>query len=426
LCRGFVVVNQNRQPEGTVMKRPHPTMLLFAMATTAYLASFSSKLEGDGGPAEAPAAFDNRTNGFISQADFDAALAQFEERQVIDDGLGPVYNAQSCAECHQTPVTGATSQVSELRAGHKNIFGKFVDAPGGSLINDRAIAASIQEYVPDAETIRTFRMSTNTLGDGFIEAVDSAALIRIATEQPFQSGGLIAGQAIYVPVLESLTGATSVGRFGWKDQHSSLLSFAADAYLNEMGITNRFFPAENTSLGRSVAAFDAVPDPEDAVKNDIDEFADFMRATKAPPRDTALALTSAAIAGSLLFNQTGCNICHVRSITTAPIGMITDAGFVVPPALGNKIIHPFSDLLLHDIGTGDGIVQNGGQSTANKLRTAPLWGLRTRSRHMHDGATLTLLEAIRRHGGEAAGVTAAFRRLTVSQRSQIIAFLNSL
>jgi CxxC motif-containing protein (DUF1111 family) len=293
------------------------------------------------------------------------------------------------------------------------------------LINDRAIAASIQEYVPGGENIRTFRMSTNTLGNGFIEAVDSATLVAIATSQPLQSGGLIAGQLIYVPVLESITGATSVGRFGWKDQHASLLSFAADAYLNEMGITNRFFPTENTSLGRSVAGYDRVPDPEDT-DNDIDVFSSFMRATKAPPRDIEFARTTDAIAGSLLFNRTGCNVCHVRSITTASIGTITDGGFVVPPALGNKLIHPFSDLLLHDIGTGDGIVQNGGQSTANKLRTAPLWGLRTRSRHMHDGAALTLFEAIRRHGGEAAGVTGAFRRLNGSQQSQIITFLNSL
>ena len=128
----------------------------------------------------------------------------------------------------------------------------------------------------------------------------------------------------------------------------------------------------------------------------------------------------------MLFNQIGCNICHVTSITTAPVGTITDSGFVVPAALGNKIIHPFSDFLLHDIATGDGIVQNGGQSTANKLRTSPLWGLRTRTRVMHDGQTLTFKEAILRHGGEASGVRASFQALPQLLQNQIMVFLKSL
>src|SRR5439155_13787995 len=148
------------------------------------------------------------TNGFLTQADFDAARATFEERDTIPDGLGPVYNAQSCAECHQNPITGAISQVGELRAGHRDGVGNFVDAPGGSLINDRAIDASIQERVPDAEKVRTFRMTTNALGDGFFEAIDSSTLLAIAAAQPLQSGGAINGQAIFVPVLESESGAT--------------------------------------------------------------------------------------------------------------------------------------------------------------------------------------------------------------------------
>ena len=264
--------------------------------------------------------------------------------------------------------------MSEVRAGHRDAAGNFVDAPGGSLINDRAINASIQERVSGAENVRAFRMSTNTLGLGFVEAINSNTLIAIANNQPARSGGLIAGQVIQVPLFES-AGAARVGRFGWKNQHASLLSFSADAYLNEVGITNRFLPDENTSLGFSVAGFDRIPDPEDT-DNDIDAFAAFMR--------------------------------------------------FVPEALGNKIIHPFSDFLLHDIGTGDGIVQNGGQATANKLRTMPLWGVRTHARHMHDGLTLTFNEAILRHAGEARGVTSNYRALSATQQSQIITFLKSL
>ena len=181
-----------------------------------------------------------------------------------------------------------------------------------------------------------------------------------------------------------------------------------------------------------MAAFDDVPDPEDVPDPgeedaDIDEFTTFMRATKAPPRDTALAATADAVAGSNVFNSIGCNICHVRDITTAPAGTIINGGaFIVPAALASKIIHPFSDFLLHNIGTGDGIVQNGGQSTANKLRTMPLWGTRTRDRHMHDGLSLTFTDAILRHAGEATIVTNRFRALTATQQSNLIVFLQSL
>jgi len=404
----------------------HRTVVVsLAVAASAYFGSFSLVVEGQGGAPEAPAGYDNRTNGLVSQADFDTLKAVFEERDEIANGLGPVYNAQSCAECHQSPVTGAGSQVSELRAGHRDSGGNFVDAPGGSLINDRAIDASIQERVPGAEDVRTFRMSTNTLGAGFVEAINSNTIAALASAQPGQSNGQINGTLIQVPVLEA-PGNNRVGRFGWKNQNSSLLSFAADAYLNEIGITSRLLATENTSMGRSVLAFDHVPDFEDT-DNDIDEFAQFMRATKVPPRDTALAGTADAVNGSQLFDSIGCNTCHTRTIVTAPAGTSINGGaLVVPAALGNKTIHPFSDFLLHDIGTGDGIVQNGGQGTANKLRTSPLWGERTHDRHMHDGQSLTFTEAILRHAGEAAGVINRFRALTATQRNQIVTFLQSL
>jgi len=169
-----------------------------------------------------------------------------------------------------------------------------------------------------------------------------------------------------------------------------------------------------------------VTDPEDDGA-DVEIFARFMRATKTPPRDTVLAATADAQAGANLFNQIGCSICHVQSITTAPAGTVINGGaFTVPPSLGDKTIHPFGDFLLHDVGTGDGIVQNGGQSTRNKVRTAPLWGLRTRSRLMHDGNSVTRLDAILRHGGEATFVTNNFRALTSINRGRLLAFLDSL
>ena len=422
------------------MKQPKAVIVALAIAAVGYLGSFTLVVEGQGGATEAPAGFDNQTNGFLNAADFAAAKTTFEERDEVADGLGPVYNAQACAECHQNPVTGGISQLAELRAGHQDANGNFVDAPGGSLINQRATNANIQERVPGAENIRTFRMATNTLGDGFVEAINSNTIVALANAQPGQSGGAIAGQVIQIPILEA-PGNVRVGRFGWKNQHASLLSFSSDAYLNEVGITNRFNLVENTSLGRFVgfgSGFDPVPDdtpcadipnttcgedPED----DISAFANFMRSTKVPPRDTALAATADAQAGSSLFDQIGCNVCHTRSITTAAAGTVINGGaFTVPAALGNKIIHPLSDFLLHDIGTGDGIVQNGGQGTANKLRTAPLWGVRTNAMHMHDGQSLTFTEAILRHAGEATAVINRFRNLSATQRNQIVTFLQSM
>lgn len=353
----------------------------------------------------------------IAGQDFVNNRAIFEEQEVLDDGLGPVYNAQSCAECHQSPDTGAASQISEFRAGHLS-GSTFIDAPGGSLINDRAIAAAIQERVSSNDTVRTFRMSLSTLGDGFVECIANTTMTNIANGQPLAQRGTI----INVPVLEA-GGVTRIGRFGWKNQHASLVSFSADAYLNEMGITSPLQPNENTSNGASVAAFDNVADPEDEGE-DVEAFADFMRATRAPGRGP---ITAAVNAGSTTFDSIGCAVCHVRSITTAPPGTVINGGaMTVPNALGNKIIHPFGDFLLHDVGTGDGIVQNGGQATRNMVRTAPLWGVRARIRLMHDGQSLTVNDAILRHAGQATTARNNYNALSATSKQNVIAFILSL
>jgi CxxC motif-containing protein (DUF1111 family) len=375
-------------------------------------------------PTEAPVGFDDVTNGFTTQDEFNADRGTFDELEGKDEGLGPVYNAQGCGECHQNPTSGGISQITELRAGHLS-GSTFIEHPGGSLINDRAINANFQERVLGGNEVRTFRTSLNTLGDGFVECIDSNTLVAIQNGQP----GSMKGTFIQVPVLES-GGALRGGRFGWKNQHASLVSFSADAYLNEMGITSPLQPTDNNSNGSAVVngvpVDDGVSDPEDDGE-DIETFARFMRATKAPPRDDVLAATSDAQAGSVLFDQVGCAVCHVRNITTAPAGTVINQGaFTVPAALGNKTIHPFSDFLLHDVGTGDGIVQNGGQSTRKMVRTAPLWGMRSRDRLMHDGDTVNRNEAILRHGGQATSVINSYKNLTTTKKNQLITFLNSL
>lgn len=406
---------------------------------------------------EAPSGYDNLPNGLTDAASFAADRVQFEQTEFIGDGLGPIFNAQSCRECHQNPVTGSTSQVKELRAGHHDGRGNFVPAtatladgtitiPNRSLINQRAICPAIdtitvngqpqpynfpqtqgQERISTAETIRAFRMSLNTLGDGFIESIADQTLLNLASAQCANTGGRICGETVNVPVLEA-NGALAVGRFGWKDQHASLLSFSSDAYLNEMGVSNRL-PPNNVDV---IRVCDVIPDPNNATPDsqgleDIDRFARFMRATKVPPRDTALATSSDGIAGANLFHAVGCDICHVSAITTAPTGTAVAAGaFIVPDSLGNKIIHPYSDFLLHNIGVGDGIVQTGGQETANKMRTPPLWGVRTRTELLHDGRTATFFDTIQHHRGEAQPVTNNFNNLTPTQQNQLITFLRSL
>jgi CxxC motif-containing protein (DUF1111 family) len=204
-----------------------------------------------------------------------------------------------------------------------------------------------------------------------------------------------------------------------------VLSFAADAYLNEMGVTNRLRPKDVTTVCKVTTDPEDVPDANGLAN--IDHFAQFIRATQAPPRDTALAATADAQAGNQIFDSIGCNLCHVETIQTAPVGQVINGGaYTVPDALGNKYIHPYGDFLLHDVGTGDGIVQAGPADTANKLRTAPLWGLHIKSRFMHDLNSLTLDDAIRRHKGEARHVMEQYRGLSANQQQQLFTFLRSL
>ena len=359
----------------------------------------------------------------------------YEENEAVKDGLGPVYNATSCVTCHQNPNSGAASQITELRVGHNDANGNFVNPTifindgkdtitGRSIVDDRAIGPQAQEHIPDTENIRTLRAALNTLGDGFVEAIDDSTLIAIAERQPELSEGRIHGEVVQAPIFEA-PGQTRVGRFGWKDQHSSLLSFIADAYLNEMGITNRLRPMEVTQVLNTTTGINDQPD--DLGLADIDHFAQFIRGTMVPPRDVTLAATPAALKGQQLFRRLGCSTCHVETIITAPPGTVIDGGqFTVPEALGDKIIHPFGDYLLHDIGTGDGIVQVGPQDTANKLRTAPLWGLRDKARFMHDLKSLSLENAIERHKGEAREAERRFDDLSPEERAAMIVFLNSL
>ena len=453
-------------------------------------------------PAEALTGFDDQSNGFSDSARRQADQKVFEEiEHITPDGLGPIYNAQSCRECHQTPVTGATSQVTELRVGHLDPHGLFqnpeIPINHGSelikdrtLVNDRAICPEVQEHVPASETIRTNRLVTSTLGDGYVEAISDETLVKIRKQQCKASHGKICGQALRVPVPES-EGKDRIGRFGWKDQHASLLAFAADAYLNEMGITSGPQKTEVTTTCNppvtttipnhdptKITEPNSLPDPTDNNLEDVDHFASFMRSLKAPARDQSTATSLDVKRGADLFSKIGCSSCHVETIVTGKSPAAPAGPGLHPEALENRVIHPFSDFLLHDIGTGDGIAvalvehfgrdlvekrfreesstegkERSGQledecsesyQTAvaegekhpkllrdtrcarNKIRTAPLWGLRLRLRLMHDGNSVELEDAIRRHRGEAAHVTDRFLKLKAADQKALLAFLQSL
>ncbi|HMC30940.1 MAG TPA: di-heme oxidoredictase family protein [Candidatus Angelobacter sp.] len=390
----------------------------------------------------------------------------FETQETILDGLGPIYNDKSCVNCHQNPVAGGSTHITELRVGQTvngvfqnpvalNDYGQeTIPDPQGqnqprSLINALTICPDAAEVTPDSLSTRVnpnakraLRQSLNLLGDGFVESIADSTLIKNGQDTCNLTQGKICGEAIMVDVLEcndpkipttcNSTGQ-AVGRFGWKDQFSSLLSFSSDAYLNEIGITNRLPPNRKDVTH----VCDTQPDPEDKFNSttqmaDIDHFARFMRALQAPPPEDQEDIAETGTAGNIshgsgIFVTVGCQLCHTQQFATAPPGTLVNAGaFKVPPALGSKIIAPFSDFLLHNINTGDGIVQNGPQDTAMKIRTAPLWGLHTRNRFLHDGSALTITEAILAHGNEASNVIINFNNLSDADRKDLLIFLNSL
>lgn len=361
----------------------------------------------------------------------------FSEREAVADGLGPTYNDVGCVECHQAVDVGGFSQSMEFRAGHI-VNGSFVDAAGGQLIHVRGTDSDIVEHISTLETQKAFRVSISTLGDGFVECLSNTVLQNNVAAQPAAQRGVLTA----VPVTEA-NNQLRIGRFGWKAQQASLLSFAGDAYLNEMGITNKFAGDGGRSstdpnaghfenpcstaegvVNCTGAPFDPVADPEDD-GGDVMAFADFMAATRAPGRQNPIP--AAATRGDSLFTSSGCAVCHTRTFQTAAPGTSINGGaFLVPTALGNKIIHPFSDFALHDIGTGDGIVQNAGQSSINQMRTAPLWGMRARNRFLHEGLNVTVFDVIQLHAGQATTSRNNFNALTAAQRNDLIAFVLSL
>jgi CxxC motif-containing protein (DUF1111 family) len=337
---------------------------------------------------------------------------EFEEEETPEQGLGPVFNATSCAKCHASPAVGGDSNILETRFG--GLIGKKFDPmlnAGGSLIqtdgSDPAHGC-VGETVPPDATIVAKRKSTPLFGLGLVDHVPDATLQQLAKDQP----RAVAGRPSMV--RDATSGQLRVGRFGWKAQQATLVTFAADAYLNEMGITSPVFPNDNAPGGDTAMLdeCDKVPGLEDDGSG-VAAFADFMTMLAPPPRG---ATSRGAENGAAIFTRIGCATCHVPQLTTGPSAIA---------ALNNVTFAPFSDFLLHDMGAlGDGIEQN--TASGREMKTAPLWGLRARTRYLHDARASTLEGAIREHDGQGSAARAAFDALGKGDAADLIAFLRTL
>jgi CxxC motif-containing protein (DUF1111 family) len=338
---------------------------------------------------------------------------EFEQVEDAAEGLGPIFNGKSCAECHKTPVTGGGSDTTETRFG-RLVRHKFnpMTSRGGSLLQSQAVDPRVQERVPRLAKITALRQTTPLFGAGLVEAIpDSQIQLRALVEHQFQPA-----QEGRPNIVTSVSDHLShVGRFGWKAPQALLIDFAADAYLNEVGVTSDLFPKENAPNGRRslLRRFDPMPEPEDkpdptsGLRN-IDLFATFMRLLAPPPRGATQP------AGEQIFRNIGCAFCHYVGYTaTSPL-----------PAINGQVVAAFSDFLLHDVGTGDGIAQ--GQAQPNELRTAPLWGLAAGTPYLHDGSAATIEDAILRHGNQALTAEQAFEGLSAGQHDALLTYLGSL
>lgn len=340
----------------------------------------------------------------------------FEDTETEAGGLGPIFNRASCATCHSAPVTGGASAINVTRFGRmeNGVFNPLASL-GGSLKQELEINAVLHEVIPPEANVVAQRNSTPLFGLGLIEAIPDREILRNVRRSPVDGV-----QGKVSKVADVATGKTLIGRFGWKAQQATLLAFAGDAYLNEMGITSRLFPVENAPNGNTqlLEQYDTVADPEDVVdpttgRGDIDRVADYMRFLGAPPRQPP---TNAAVAGRSVFQNTGCAVCHVPLMITGPNKIA---------ALNQQQVWLFSDLLLHDMGSlGDGIAQ--GTADVRDMRTAPLWGLRASAPYLHDGRAQTIDEAIKAHDGEAKTSKDRYLRLNKQQVQQLIDFLMSI
>ncbi len=349
----------------------------------------------------------------------------FEANLSVENGLGPIFNQTSCGSCHNNPVGGPGTQ-TVTRFGRMSKKGGFdpLAELGGSLLQAQAIDDAVLEIIPEEADVISLRVTNGILAAGLIEAISDEDLLANRDAQPEE----LRGEAHMVSTFEDPNGPLRVGRFGWKAQVATVLTFSADAAQNEMGLSNRFLPFDNAPNGdmERLKEWDNVPDPEDLPDSEgvefIDRVTDFQRFVAQPPQTPR-----GAMSGEGVFMAVGCAICHTPTFTTANDPALEDA-------LRDQVIHPYGDFLLHDMGAaGDGIEQGAGG--VRELKTPPLWGMRYRSPLWHDGRFLEgtfeerVTDAIMEHGAFGSqGVPSAeaFAALPTAQKQQLLAFLDSL
>jgi di-heme oxidoreductase (putative peroxidase) len=356
---------------------------------------------------------------------FDGGKLEFTRILTTTDGLGPIFNDSSCSTCHSSPRAGGAGAKRVTRFGKAGTPFDPLASLGGSLLQVSATLPTCVETVPPQADVQIQRVTPSTAGSGLIEAILGGEI----RAREFAPPAGVSGRAHMVRSFEKRPAAKlDVGRFGWKAQLASILSFSADASQNELGLSNRFIPTDNAPNGNGalLAVCDTRPDPEDHPDGQgldaIDRQANFQRLLAAPPQTPRSGMT-----GATVFNTVACNSCHVSTpYVTGP----SPAGFA---SLAGKTIRPYSDFLLHDVGSlGDGIVQ--GMATENEFRTPPLWGLLPRAEVglLHDaratGGTLAqnVRDAITAHAGEAQASRDAYLALAPAQQDQLVAFLLSL
>ena len=352
-------------------------------------------------------------------AEFRLGLEDFLEVEVSDEGLGPAYNGTSCAVCHNVPAVGGMGVIAELRAARTNDQGEFIplDESGETLFQLFSVPGhGCQVAIPETANVFARRIPIPLFGAGLIAAIPDASILARDDPEDANNDG-ISGRA--ARIIDIATNTPRIGRFGWKAQHATLLAFSGDAYRNEMGITNDLFPKE-LAVGvtpEQMRACDPFPDPEDLPdlrtrRRGIDNFTSFMQFLAPVER---LPIEAEIAAGDQVFAQIGCAACHVPSFVTGSS----------PNALFHRqTVAAFSDFLLHDIGTGDGIKQ--AVATPAEMRTPALWGLRFRRLLLHDGSAATIDQAIKRHANEAEFARKQFEILRDADRAALIRFLKSL
>jgi CxxC motif-containing protein (DUF1111 family) len=349
--------------------------------------------------------------------------AEFERRFSPAMGLGPIFNNVSCASCHSGDGRGVLDN-SLLRIGSET--DEFLNSLGGPQIQDKAIPGAEPERVPPGIAVST-RLPPPVFGVGLIEAIPDATILARADPTDANGDG-ISGRANMVPLAGFVPAhepnggpGLKLGRFGRKAQNASLMQQVVSAYLQDMGITSEFLPLENRNPLSSVPveAIDVVPDPEVPAAT-VQAVAHYIRAL-APPAPGVD--TPERVQGRAAFTDIGCASCHTPVMRT---------GTSVLPALSNKDVELFSDLLLHDMGNGLADNRPDGQASGREWRTAPLWGTRLmkhflngRELLLHDGRAHSVEEAILMHGGEGQGARDRFATLSAPMKRALLEFVGS-